>query len=288
MKKVKGVYELNLIANEIRKDIIKMLVNAGSGHSAGPLGMADVFTSLYFNVLNHDSKKPHWDKRDRFILSNGHICPVFYATLARAGYFPLSELATLRKLGTRLHGHPHINAAPGIENSAGPLGQGISIAAGVALGAKMNGEKYRVYCSMGDGELDEGQVWEAFMFASAKKLNNLIVIVDRNYIQIDGNTEKIMPLDPLEDKFKSFGFNIIPINGNNIKEILAGFEKAKKSQEKPSVIIAYTVPGKGVSFMEGKYEWHGKTPNKEQAEIALSELQKIEDSLKRKINGGRK
>lgn len=270
------------MANTIRQDIIKMLVEAGSGHSAGPLGTADIFTALYFKVMNHNPHKPDWKDRDWFILSNGHICPVWYATLARAGYFPVKELLSLRKLGTRLQGHPHRNSAPGIENTAGPLGQGISIAAGIALGAKMDKKKFKVYCSMGDGELDEGQPWEAFMFATAKKLDNLIVVVDRNYIQIDGNTEEVMPLDPLENKFKSFGFNVITINGNNMAEVLNGFIKAKKNKGKPTAIIANTIPGKGVSYMEGKYEWHGKPPTKEQGEIALSELYEQECALKGK------
>ncbi len=281
-KKINDLKKLELIANTIRQDIIKMLVQAGSGHSAGPLGMADIFTALYFNVMTHDPKQPDWKDRDRFILSNGHICPVWYATLARTGYFPVKELLSLRKLGTRLQGHPHINSAPGIENSGGPLGQGISVAVGIALSAMMDRKKFRVYCGMSDGELNEGQAWEAFMFAAAKKLDNLTVIVDRNYIQIDGNTENIMPLDPLDAKFKSFGFNVIGINGNDMKEILNAFLEAKKNRGKPTVIIANTVPGKGVSYMEGKYEWHGKPPSKEQGEIALSELQKKENLLKGK------
>ena len=276
------IEKLKLMANTIRQDIIKSLTEAGSGHSAGPLGMADIFTALYFDVMNHDPKNPQKEDRDRFILSNGHICPVWYATLARAGYFPVEELKTLRKLGTRLHGHPHINAAPGIENSGGPLGQGISIATGIALGAKMDGNDFRVYCGMGDGEINEGQPWEAYMFAAKNKLDNLTVIIDRNRIQIDGDTEEIMPLDPLGDKFKAFGFNVIEIDGNAMKAILEAFDKAKKAKGKPSVIIANTVPGKGVSYMENKFEWHGKPPTKEQAEIALAELCKEECSLKGK------
>ena len=279
-KKVSDIKKLKLIANEIRIDIIKMLVSAGSGHSAGPLGMADIFTALYFNIMNHDPKNPKWENRDRFTLSNGHICPVWYATLAKSGYFPQKEIMTLRKLGTRLHGHPHNLALPGIENSAGPLGQGISIAAGIALGAKLDKKNYRVYCGMSDGELEEGQPWEAFMFASKYKLDNLIAINDRNYIQIDGDTRDIMPLDPLDKKMKAFNWNVIVIDGNNMKEILNALNKAKKVKGKPTMIIANTVPGKGVSFMEGKYEWHGKPPTKDQAEIALAELCKKEYSLK--------
>jgi len=281
-KKINDSKKLKLIANTIRQDIIKMLVQAGSGHSAGPLGMADIFTALYFNVMNHNPKKPQWQDRDRFILSNGHICPVWYATLARAGYFPVKELKTLRKLGTRLQGHPHINSAPGIENSGGPLGQGISIAVGVALAGKMDKKKFRVYCGMGDGEINEGQPWEAFMFAAKNRLDNLIGIVDRNYIQIDGDTENVLPLDSLAAKLKSFNWHVIEINGNNTGEILKAFEKANKNKGKPTVIIANTVPGKGVSFMEGKYEWHGKPPTKEQGELALAELCEEECSLKGK------
>jgi|TARA_B100001971_G_C18231538_1_gene564257 transketolase len=278
-KKTKDIRKLKLIANSIRQDIVKMLVEAGSGHSAGPLGMADVFTAIYFNVMNHNPNNPTWKNRDRFILSNGHICPVWYAALANSGYFPVKELKTLRKIGTRLHGHPHIHAAPGIENSAGPLGQGISMAAGIALGAKMDKKKFRVYCSMGDGEINEGQPWEAFMFAAKNKLDNLIAFVDRNYIQIDGDTEDIMPLDPLAKKFSSFNWNVIEIDGNDMKQVLKAFAKAKKNKGKPSVIIVNTIPGKGVSFIEGKYEWHGKPPTKEQGDMALAELRKVKNAL---------
>jgi len=280
IKKIGDIKKLDFIANEIRQDIIRMLVSAGSGHSAGPLGMADVFTALYFNIMNHNPKKPKWNQRDRFVLSNGHICPLWYATLSKAGYFPHKELKTLRKLGTRLHGHPHNLALPGVENSGGPLGQGISVAVGIALAGKMDNRKFHVYCGMSDGEFEEGQSWEAFMFAAKNNLNNLIAVIDRNYIQIDGNTEDIMPLDPLDKKLKAFNWNVLKINGNDIKQIINAFTKAKKSKEKPTVIIANTIPGKGVSFMEGKYEWHGKPPTKEQAEIALSELCKKEFSLK--------
>ena len=230
--------------------------------------------------MNHNPKKPKWDQRDRFVLSNGHICPLWYATLSKAGYFPHKELKTLRKLGTRLHGHPHNLALPGVENSGGPLGQGISVAVGIALAGKMDNRKFHVYCGMSDGEFEEGQSWEAFMFAAKNNLNNLIAVIDRNYIQIDGNTEDIMPLDPLDKKLKAFNWNVLKINGNDIKQIINAFAKAKKSKEKPTVIIANTIPGKGVSFMEGKYEWHGKPPTKEQAEIALAELCKKEFTLK--------
>ena len=242
--------------------------------------MADVFTALYFNVMNHNPKKPKWNNRDRFVLCNGHICPVWYATLAKAGYFPQKELMTLRQLGTRLHGHPHNLSLPGVENSAGPLGQGISIAVGIALAGKMDNKKFTVFCGMSDGELDEGQPWEAFMFAAKNNLDNLIAICDRNYIQIDGDTRDIMPLDPLDKKLKAFNWNVIVIDGNNMNQILSALKRAKKQNKKPTMIIANTVPGKGVSFMEGKYQWHGKPPTKEQAEIALAELCKKEFKLK--------
>lgn len=276
--KIKDIKELKIMAGTIRRDIINMLAEAGSGHTAGPLGMADIFTALYFHVMNHNPEKPGWEDRDRFVLSNGHICPVWYATLARAGYFSVEELMTLRKLGTRLHGHPHMNSAPGIENSAGPLGQGISLAIGIALATKMDKKNFRVFCGMGDGELQEGQAWEAFMLAPKYKLDNLTLIIDRNLIQIDGYTKDVLPLNPLGQKFKSFGWNVVEIDGNDMKEILDAF--ARTCEEMPTVIIANTVPGKGVSFMENDYEWHGKPPTKEQAEIALAELRKEESTFK--------
>ncbi len=278
MKKVINIRELEILADEIREELIKMLTEAGSGHSGGPLGMTDVFTALYFNILNHNPQRPSWEKRDRVILSNGHICPILYTTLAKAGYFPLSELKTLRKLNSRLQGHPHRNSAPGVENTAGPLAQGTSIAAGIAYGAKMDKKKYKVFLSMSDGELNEGQCWEAFMFASKYRLDNLIGFVDRNNIQIDGNTENIMPLEPFTDKFKAFNWHVIEINGNNMKEILAAFNKAKHHEGKPTVIICKTIPGKGVSFMEKRYEWHGKVPIKEEALEALHQI--CEDECK--------
>lgn len=279
MKKVKDIKSLEVLADEIRIEIIKMLVEAGSGHSAGPLGMADVFTALYFNILNHNPKNPWDENRDRVILSNGHICPVLYATLAKSGYFPVKELSTLRKIGTRLQGHPHVHSAPGVENTAGPLGQGISVACGVAYSAKMDKKKYHIFLSTGDGELDEGQCWEAFMFAAKNKLDNLIAFVDRNHIQIDGNTDDVMPLDPLAEKFRSFNWNVVEINGNGMKEILKGFEKAKKHKGSPSVVICHTIPGKGVKFMEKRFEWHGKPPNKEQGLEALKQISKDECKL---------
>lgn len=259
-------------ANEIRIDIIKMLLEAGSGHSAGPLGMADIFTALYFNILNYDPKKPDWEERDRLVLSNGHICPVLYTTMAHAGFFPVEELKTLRKLGTRLQGHPHRSALPGLETTSGPLGSGLSQACGMALAAKLNHAKWRVYCLTSDGEHDEGNTWEAVMFAGKYKIYNLTALMDRNNIQIDGFTENIMPLEPLKDKYEAFGWHVIEIDGHNFQAIIAAFEEAKTIFEKPTMILAHTIPGKGVSFMENKFEWHGKPPNKEEAELALKEL----------------
>ena len=279
MQKINDINLLEIRANHIRQDLIRMLVEAGSGHSAGPLGLADIFTALYFNLLNHKPKNPWWEGRDRVILSNGHIVPILYVTLAHRGYFPVKELKTLRKINSRLQGHPHKRSCPGIENTAGPLGQGISHACGVALAAKMDNKKLRVYCSMSDGEINEGQPWEAFMFAAKYKLDNLIAFVDRNYIQIDGDTRDVMPLDPLDKKLKAFGWNVITIKGNNMRQIISAFKKAQKSKGKPTIIIAKTVPGKGVSYMEGKYEWHGKPPTPEQGEIALAELMKTEHTL---------
>ena len=278
MKKVTSIKELQIIADDIRENIIRTLAEAGSGHSAGPLGMSDVFAALYFNILNHNPKNPYWENRDRLILSNGHICPVLYVALAKAGYFPIKELKTLRKIGSRLQGHPHMHSVPGIETSTGPLGQGTSVAAGIAYAGKMDKKNYKVFLSMGDGEMDEGQCWESFMFAGKYKLDNLIGFIDRNHIQIDGFTEDIMPLEPLASKLRAFNWNVIEINGNNMKMILDAFNKAKRYKGKPSVIICKTTPGKGVSFMENRYEWHGKAPVKEEAIIALNQI--CEDECK--------
>ena len=264
---------LKLIANTLRQDVIRMLLEACSGHTAGPLGMADVFAALYFDVMKHDPKNAKWDGRDRAILSNGHICPILYATLAESGYFPKEELMTLRKINSRLQGHPHNLEPPGTENSSGPLGQGISVACGRAIAAKMDRKGHRIFCLMSDGELNEGQPWEAFLFAAKYKLDNLVVIVDRNYIQIDGDTEEIMPLGSLAEKFSAFGWNAIDVDGHDINEILNACEKAKNTKGKPTAIIANTIPGKGVSFMEKKFEWHGKPPNAEEAKKALEELE---------------
>ncbi|MCX6769569.1 MAG: transketolase [Candidatus Micrarchaeota archaeon] len=271
--KMKGTTELALMANTLRQDIIRMLLPAASGHTAGPLGMADVFSVLFFNEMKFDSKKPDWKERDRFVLSNGHICPVLYSAMARAGYFPVEELMTLRKLGSRLQGHPSMAKLPGIENSSGPLGEGLAIACGMALAARMNGEKHRVYCATSDGEHQEGSTWEAVMLASKYKLDNLVAVCDRNYIQIDGNTEEIMPLADMAEKYRAFGWHAITVDGHDIGALLHAFSEAKKTKSKPTMIIAITVPGKGVSFMEKDYKWHGKPPNAEEAARALAELE---------------
>lgn len=276
------VVELQKIANEIRCDIIKMLVAAGSGHSAGPLGMADVFTALYFEIMNHDPKDPFWEERDRLILSNGHICPVRYATMAHAGYFPITELKTLRKLGTRLQGHPERLRLPGVETTSGPLGSGLAQATGYAYASRMDKKRFRVFCICSDGEQDEGNNWEAAMFAGKNNLSNLTVIIDRNNIQIDGYTEDVMPLEPLDDKYKAFGWHVLHIDGHNFEEIVNAVNHARAVYENPTVIIAHTIPGKGVSFMEGKFEWHGKPPNKDEAKIALKELEEIGKEIKKK------
>ena len=261
-------------AKEIRTEVIKMLVEAGSGHSAGPLGMADIFSAFYFHILNHDPKKPEWDDRDRLILSNGHICPVRYAAMALAGYFPVSELKTLRKLNSRLQGHPHRGSLPGVETTSGPLGSGLSQAIGIALSAKLDGKKWRTYCFMSDGEHNEGNAWEAIMFAGKRRMNNITAVVDRNNIQIDGHTEDVMPLEPLHEKYESFGWHVLEVDGHNIEEVIAAANEAKAIYEKPTVIIAHTIPGKGVGFMENNYLWHGKPPTAEEAKIALEDIRK--------------
>ncbi len=271
--------QLELKANQIRQDIIAMLVEAGSGHSAGPLGMADIFTALYFYILKHDPKHPEWPGRDRLILSNGHICPVRYVAMAHAGYFPIEELKTLRRLGSRLQGHPHRLSLPGLETTSGPLGSGLSQAAGMALALKMDNASNRIYCAMSDGEHDAGQTWEAAMFAAKYKLNNLTGIIDRNNIQIDGYTEDIMPLDDLKAKYESFNWHVLEIDGHNIREFVEACAQAEAIFEKPTVIIARTIPGKGVDFMERKFEWHGKPPNKEEAAVALRELRTLQGQI---------
>jgi len=266
---------LEEIANRIRETIIETLVEAGSGHSAGSLGMADIFTAFYFHILKHDPKNPNWENRDRLILSNGHICPVRYVAMAYAGYFSLEELKTLRKLNSRLQGHPYRAALPGVETTSGPLGSGLGQAVGMALAAQLDKKNYRIYCLMSDGEQDEGNTWESVMFAGKNKLNNLTAFIDRNNIQIDGFTEDVMPLEPLKDKYESFGWHVLEIDGHNFEQIVDAVNVAKTIYEKPTVIIAHTIPGKGVSFMEKDYLWHGKPPSKEEAEIALKELRTL-------------
>lgn len=258
-------------ARDIRKNIIRMTHRAGSGHPGGSLGMADVFTALYFSVLNRDPK--NLPDRDRFILSNGHICPVWYATLAEAGYIPKEELLTLRQLGTRLQGHPANKVLPIVEISTGSLGQGISAAVGLALGYKMDKRKSKVYVSLGDGEMQEGSVWEALMAAAHYKLANLIAFVDRNKVQQGGKTEEMISLDPLKEKLEAFNWTVYEADGHDFQEILAAFDKAKKNPKGPSIILFTTVMGKGVSFMENNYEWHGKAPDDKQAEQALRDLE---------------
>ncbi len=267
-------------AAEIRYDTIKMVIEAGSGHVAGPLGMADIFTALYFHILNHNPKKPNWPERDRLILSNGHICPVRYAAMAHAGYFPIEELKTLRRLGTRLQGHPHRAVLPGVETTSGPLGSGLSQSCGVALAARLDGKKYRTYCIMSDGEQEAGNTWEAAMFAGKNKLNNLTAVIDRNNIQIDGMTENIMPLEPLKDKYEAFNWHVIEIDGHNIEQFVDAVNEARAIYEKPTVIIAHTIPGRGVDFMERDFHWHSKSFSKEEARDSLSQLRTLKGKIK--------
>lgn len=276
-----NLQELQYKANDIRQDIIKMLVEAGSGHSAGPLDMADIFTALYFGgIMRHDPQTPNWTGRDRLVLSCGHICPVLYATLAESGYFPKEELMTLRKFGTRLHGHPHNLALPGIETSSGPLAQGASQAVGIALAFRMDHLKSRVYLVMSDGEQNEGQIWEAVMLAGKEKLHNITAIIDRNNIQIDGFTEDVMPLEGLRAKYEAFNWHVLEIDGHNMQAIINAYKEAEAIFEKPTVIIAHTIPGKGVEFMEGKFEWHGKPPVKAEADEALKELRTLRGQIR--------
>ncbi|OGL65734.1 transketolase [Candidatus Uhrbacteria bacterium RIFCSPLOWO2_01_FULL_47_24] len=273
------VKELEEKALKVRELIIEMLLEAKSGHSAGPLGMADIFVALYFHILHHDPKNPEWPDRDRLILSNGHICPVRYATMALAGYFPIEELKTLRKFGTRLQGHPERLRLPGVETTSGPLGSGLGQAAGLAYGARMDGKKWRTYCAMSDAEQAAGVCYEAMLFAGRNKLSNLTGIIDRNNIQIDGNTEDIMPLEPLRAKYEANNWHVIEANGNDMRQFINAVEEAKTIYEKPTVIIAHTIPGRGVSFMEKKFEWHGIPPNKEQAAQALLELRTLQGKI---------
>lgn len=267
--------ELRGMARQIRRDIIKMLMISQSGHSGGPLGLAEVFACMYFRVLRYDPLNPTWPGRDFFFLSAGHLAPVWYSALARAGFYPLGEMSTLRQLNTRLQGHPapgYTHGLPGIEIASGSLGQGLSIAVGCALGLRMDGKTNHVYVLHGDGELDEGQIWEAAMAAGHYRLDTLTAIVDRNFCQIDNRTEKVMQLEPLADKWKAFGWNVIECDGNDVEDFLSAADRAKSFGGKPSVIIARTFMGKGVSFMEDDYRWHGVPPSLEQGKQALSEL----------------
>jgi transketolase len=259
-------------ANDVRQGIIRSLLAAGSGHSAGSLDMADVFTAFYFHLLRHDPKNPDWKERDRLLLSCGHIAPVRYSAMAYAGYFPVDELLTLRKFGTRLQGHPERISLPGLETTSGPLGEGLAQGTGMALGAKMDGADWRVYVVTSDGEHQCGLHWEAMMTAAKFKLDNLTCVVDRNFIQIDGSTEDVMPLEPLADKYRAFNWEVFTCDGNDIGAFIATVERAKAVRGKPQVVIANTVPGKGVSFMEHDYLWHGKPPKADEADVALREL----------------
>jgi len=271
------INELKKIAKEIRKTIIKSLVSAGSGHTGGSLGMADIFTAFYFYILKHDSKKPTWSERDRLILSNGHIVPARYSAMAHAGYFSVEDLEKgLRKFGTIFQGHPDRVVLPMMETTSGPLGSGLGQACGIALGAKMDAKNFNVFCVMSDGEHQEGNLWESIMFAGKYKIDNLIGIIDRNNIQISGNTENVMPLESLKNKYESFNWNVVESDGHDFEEFIEAIKTAKMSRGKPTVIIAYITPGKGIKEIENDYKWHGIAPNKEQGEKFLKELSKEE------------
>lgn len=274
------IEELQNKANEIRESITKMLLEAGSGHSAGPLGTADIFTALYFEIMNLDPQNPNWEERDRLFLSCGHIAPVLYATMAHRGYFPVDELSTLRKFGTRLQGHPERTKLPGIESTSGPLGEGLAQACGYAYAARMDGKRFRVYVVTSDGEHGEGNHWEAVLFAGKNNLSNLTMFIDRNNIQIDGFTEDVMPLEPLADKYKAFNWSVLEVDGHNIEEIVDAANHSKAIAENPTVVICHTIPGKGVDFMEGKVEWHGKPPNVAEAIEALKDIRTLGGKIK--------
>jgi len=281
MKTTHSIDWLDNKAREIRRDIIRMLEHAGSGHSAGPLGLADIFTALYFDVMEHDPKNPDWEDRDILLLSNGHTVPVRYATMAHAGYFDRKELMTLRQFGSRLQGHPERLKLPGMETTSGPLGCGLSQACGISLAMRMDKISHRwVYVVMGDGELNEGNIWEAAMLAGKEKLSNIIGIIDRNNIQIDGPTETVMPLENLKDKWEAFGWHVIEINGNDIEAVIDACAMARAITDKPIMLIAYTIPGKGVDFMEYDFHWHGTFPNHEQAKDALHQLRTLNGKIR--------
>lgn len=267
-----SIEALEHTALHIRKSIISSLFSAKSGHSAGPLDMVEILVTLYFSVLKHDPHNPQWEERDRVVLSHGHTCPGLYATLAHAGYFDMSELDTLRDFGSRLQGHPEARRSPGIENTSGPLGQGLSQALGMGLSFRLNQKPNRVFCLMSDGEHQEGQTWEAYMFGGKYKLNNVTVLIDRNKIQIDGFTEKIMPLEPLKLKLEAFNWNVLEVDGHDFDALHQACNQAKAMTEKPTAIICNTIPGHGVAFMENLPEWHGKIPSAEEAQAALQAL----------------
>jgi transketolase len=285
---------LKLKANEARQLLIGALdaarENSGAGHTGGPLGMADIFTAMYFHILNHQPENPDYEDRDRLILSNGHICPIRYVSMAQAGYFPIEELKTLRKFETRLQGHPHRTALPGVETTSGPLGEGISQAIGIALSGKLDKKEFTTYVLTSDGEHQEGNIWEAAMFAGKLKLNNFIQIIDYNNMQIDGNVEDIMPLEPFRAKYEAFNWHAIDVDGNDIKAFVDAVIEAKTITNKPVIIIAHTIPGKGVSYMERNYKWHGMPPGlkdvdgappkEEQVKVALAELKAEEERIK--------
>jgi len=294
--KKNNLQELEKLSQEIREEIIKMLLEAKSGHCAGPLGAVEQYVALYFGgILKYNPQEPNWSERDRVVVSNGHYAPLLYAVLAHAGYFEqsekkgnpyfsLEELKTLRKFGSRLQGHPHRLSLPGIETSSGPVGEGLSQAVGMAIGLKMDGLKSQVYCLMGDGEHDCGNTWEAAMLAGKHQLDNLTVIIDRNNIQIDGFTEKVMPLEPLKEKYEAFNWKVLEVDGHNIEELTKALNKAKSIFVKPVAIICYTIPGKGVNFMEWEYEWHGKTPNSQEVEEALRQLRTLKGKIQSELD----
>ncbi len=270
--KITDINELQKIAKDIRINIVKTVYNAQSGHPGGSLSCADILTVLYFNQMNINPNEPKAEGRDRLVLSKGHSSPALYSTLAKRGYFDEKDLDSFRKIESKLQGHPDMNKVPGVDMSSGSLGQGLSVANGMALSSKMDSMGYRVYCILGDGEIEEGQVWEAAMTASKYKLDNLCVIVDNNNLQIDGNIKDVKGLNRIEEKFESFGFKVIPVDGNNIEQLIDAFDRAKMTKEMPTAIIAKTVKGKGVSFMENQAGWHGKAPNEEQFKLAIEEL----------------
>ena len=271
--------ELAKMANEIRKGIVTAVHSAKAGHPGGSLSAADIFTYLYFEALNIDPENPDKPDRDRFVLSKGHTAPGLYSTLAHRGFFPVEDLVTLRKLGSYLQGHPSMQYIPGVDMSTGSLGQGISAAAGMALGGKLDNKDYRVYTLLGDGEIEEGQVWEAAMFAGFHKLDNLVVIVDNNGLQIDGPIDQVCSPYPIDKKFEAFNFHVINIDAHNFDEIRAAFKEAKETKGMPTAIIAHSLKGKGVSFMEGNVAWHGTAPNDEQYAVAMADLEKVGEAL---------